>query len=298
MTYVFAFCLSVITLFNSSPLAAAQPDKEGYRYYLTATAIFRDEANYLKEWIEYHTLLGVEHFYLYNNLSIDDYQTILQPYIDSGLVELQDWPYENDENNSWAKIQKECYRNAIDQCKDETKWLFIFDTDEFFVPADHDTISSLIASEEVKKKNKKVARYQFGWVLFGTSGVAKVPSDRLMIEMLTLNQGKENIMYKSIVRPKYVGDKINPHAVSLSDNMKFKKIPLSTAQINHYILRDLDFLLNVKLPRVARYEKSTDYLFRVDEECCHKNGYSDKILRFVPELKARMGINTETKQES
>lgn len=32
------------------------------RYYLAAAAIFQDEAPYLKEWIEYHKLIGVEHF--------------------------------------------------------------------------------------------------------------------------------------------------------------------------------------------------------------------------------------------
>ena len=48
--------------------------------------MFRNEAAYLKEWIEYHHLAGVEHFWLYNNNSTDQWQDVLQPYIDWGIV--------------------------------------------------------------------------------------------------------------------------------------------------------------------------------------------------------------------
>lgn len=35
------------------------------RYYLSIGAIFKDEARFLDEWIEFHLGIGVEHFYLY-----------------------------------------------------------------------------------------------------------------------------------------------------------------------------------------------------------------------------------------
>ncbi len=34
---------------------------------MSLCAIFKDEADYLREWIEFHRIVGVEHFYLYNN---------------------------------------------------------------------------------------------------------------------------------------------------------------------------------------------------------------------------------------
>ena len=46
---------------------------EAKSYNVSACAIFQNEAPYLKEWIEYHRLIGVEHFYLYNNGSTDNY---------------------------------------------------------------------------------------------------------------------------------------------------------------------------------------------------------------------------------
>jgi hypothetical protein len=35
--------------------------------YLSICAIFRHEAPYLREWIEFHKLIGAERFFLYDN---------------------------------------------------------------------------------------------------------------------------------------------------------------------------------------------------------------------------------------
>ena len=42
--------------------------------------MLKDEAGALVEWIEYHVLLGVEHFYVYDNNSGDDVRRRLQRY--------------------------------------------------------------------------------------------------------------------------------------------------------------------------------------------------------------------------
>ena len=39
-------------------------DKNLFLYDLAVVAIFKDEAPYLKEWLDYHLAAGVEHFYL------------------------------------------------------------------------------------------------------------------------------------------------------------------------------------------------------------------------------------------
>ena len=48
--------------------------------YLAACTIYRDAASYLAEWIEFHRLLGVERFFLYDNGSTDDHREVLAPY--------------------------------------------------------------------------------------------------------------------------------------------------------------------------------------------------------------------------
>ena len=54
-------------------------------------AIFRDETQYLAEWLEFHLCQGVEHFFLYNHhSSSDDHEAVLAPYVAAGLVTLDD----------------------------------------------------------------------------------------------------------------------------------------------------------------------------------------------------------------
>ena len=60
--------------------------------YLAIGAVYRNEAPYLREWIEFHRLVGVERFFLYNNRATDDHLEVLAPYIDDGIVVWQDFP--------------------------------------------------------------------------------------------------------------------------------------------------------------------------------------------------------------
>ena len=60
--------------------ASVGVDEYRIRYELTACLKFKDAARFLPEWIEFHQLVGFEHFYLYNNNSSDDYRGALAPY--------------------------------------------------------------------------------------------------------------------------------------------------------------------------------------------------------------------------
>ena len=54
--------------------------------YLSICAVYRDEAPYLREWVAFHSLVGVERFYLYNNRSDDGHREALAPYVEDGSV--------------------------------------------------------------------------------------------------------------------------------------------------------------------------------------------------------------------
>lgn len=49
-------------------------------------AIFKNETMNLKMWLDHYLWQGVEHFYLIDNGSTDNPMTILQEYIDKGIV--------------------------------------------------------------------------------------------------------------------------------------------------------------------------------------------------------------------
>lgn len=132
-------------------------EKRNLKYNVSVCAIFKDEAKYLREWIEFHKIVGIEHFYLYNNFSTDDYLSVLTPYIDSGLVTLIDWPV--------MQGQMSAYRNCVERFQNETQWIGFIDIDEFVCPNSFDKIGDFL---EQFKKRPIVIIY---WRYFGSSGI-------------------------------------------------------------------------------------------------------------------------------
>lgn len=58
-----------------------------FAHELAMVSISKNEGPYIREWIEYHKLMGFTKFYFYDNESEDDTKNILQPYMKAGLVE-------------------------------------------------------------------------------------------------------------------------------------------------------------------------------------------------------------------
>lgn len=133
------------------------------KYNVCICAIFKDEADYLKEWIELHKLVGAEHFYLYNNHSSDHYREVLEPYISAGEVTLTDW--------TDTPGQMSAYSDCVRRYAKETKWIAFIDLDEFIVPNTYDSIYDFL--KQYDRRYPNVIAY---WMCFGTSG--KLQRDR------------------------------------------------------------------------------------------------------------------------
>lgn len=135
-------------------------------------AIFKNEAPYLKEWLEFNHLVGVEHFYMYNNNSEDNYEEILTPYIEKGWVTLVQWPHN--------QKQMESYMDCIEKFSDETKWLGFIDIDEFIVPKSTDNIYDFL------RKFENRGAVNIYWKLYGTSGKIDRDMSGLVTEEFTV----------------------------------------------------------------------------------------------------------------
>lgn len=291
---------------NPSQLLKAKP-LSNCKYYLALVAIFRDEARFLKEWIEFYKLMGVERFYLYNHLSQDNYMEVLAPYIADGTVELNHLVSDTIYPMHWCKLQLSVYERTIRKIEQEVEWLIIVDTDEFIVPVKE---QSLVAA---LKKYDDYASVCVNWRLFGSSGVSEIPSDKLMIETLTNMGVSDNVNYnelhvKSIVKPRYVKGITQPHSVVLShgyeqvtENYEYFYGPHSPyasnniLTINHYWSRDLEFFYRNKLSRVhlvhTLLDKSEEEVL-INKLIKNDRDYSavpdDLIARFVPALRDKV----------
>ena len=145
--------------------------KRTNRFYFSLVLIFKDEAPFLKEWIEYHLILGVDHFYLYNNNSSDHYLTVIQPYMDRDIITLVDWPE--------YPGQYSAYLHWYQSYRQETQWASFIDADEFLCPILE------VSLRDVMKRYEKYPVILAYWKLFGTNGQLMHDDNRLIIEQYT-----------------------------------------------------------------------------------------------------------------
>lgn len=101
-------------------------DKNLFLYNLAVVAILKNEGPYLKEWLDYHLLAGVDHFYLYDNDSTDNQAEVAKPYVEAGLVDYFPTP--------GKCMQMPVYNEAIKRFKFHCRYMAIIDGDEFIYP--------------------------------------------------------------------------------------------------------------------------------------------------------------------
>jgi hypothetical protein len=234
--------------------------KKKFKYKLSIAAIAKNEGVYIKEWIEYHVLVGVEHFYIYDNESDDNTLEVLKPYINSGLVE-----YKFIKNNFVKKDMREspgmlkpqlpAFRDAVRKSKFKTKWLALIDIDEFIVPISKEKIDGILDDIE-NIINKPFVALGIHWVNYTYNG-HKTKPDGLIIENYTKSCGVNKII-KSIVNPRSVITICNPHYAKhffglhgVNENGKQIKNPpgcneyvteqdAKKLRINHYVTKSYE----------------------------------------------------------
>ena len=267
-----------------------------YPYTLSICAIFQNEAPYLKEWLEFHQAVGVEHFYLYNHRSRDHYREILKPYIASGIVELIDKPKVANRIKLFNRLQCKCYNECLARSRSISKWVAFIDIDEYLFPVKEQSLQNVL------KDYEKYGGVYANWRIFGTSCLKKIPKHQVLIEALTSctpHTFSANHYIKSIVRPEYALHFPNPHHPVYrtgyfqvnTDNIPFDGpfqssfIQSNRLRINHYWTRDEDFFYRIKIPRQKRWGEKPNpqhILLKVNQE------KDDAILRFVSGLKERL----------
>jgi len=250
----------------------------------------------MKEWIEFHRMIGVQHFVLVNDRSTDDFMAVLRPYIDAGEVELLTLPCPSEfHGRAWTTFQCAVLDAICKQQRGVSRWLALIDLDEFIVPMETEHLLEALDEHEA------LGGLYVRWEPFGTSHVARLSSDDLLTERLYLRwqfiPGRD-VLGKSIVKPHRVRRTgihrcellsgydyvdLNPGMESASPRIK----------IHHYWTRDEHFLVNEKLPRTAQFKE-----WKLDDEkiAFFKELFNDVpdhgMKRFIPALKERVFSTT------
>lgn len=92
----------------------------------------------LLEWVIYNILLGVEHFYLYDNSKQHPslmYKSILKPFFDANIITYIYFPAFSD--IFWSHVQRVAMNIYLNQFGSLTSWWGMYDIDEFFLPSNY-----------------------------------------------------------------------------------------------------------------------------------------------------------------
>ena len=267
------------------------------KYHISVCQIFKDEAPYLKEWLEYHLLIGVDHFYLYDNNSSDNYMDILEPYIAAGTVTLLSWTLDH--------AQTAAYEDCIRRFRDESDWIGFIDVDEFIVPVAENSFPAFL-----NRFSHRPAVVLY-WRFFGSNGMLQRDTSRLVCEDFTVASEKLYNIGKCFYNSNYeyawnceknktmfhrlwckVGNLLIP-AVDMFDHFTVcnwfpeyhGEIPL---QLNHYAIKSYIEHLEKNKKGDIFYEKPThgDDVFYMRDQRCSVADY--RIYKYLTLLKKRI----------
>jgi hypothetical protein len=252
--------------------------------YLSVCACLGYDAPYLLEWLEFHRLVGVERFFLYNNGDRERQAELLAPYIEGGIVVLHDW--------QTYPPQVPALKHCLEEHREDSRWIAFIDTDEFlFSPIGKALPEAMIDYEGC-------AGVAVNWATFGSSGHRTKPPGLVIENYLYRLNTRRDRLVKNIVDPLRATDCLITHqfvyrtGVAVDEN-RFPVLGPTTTYIsdshlrlNHYFTKseaewraklarrrpdNAEFREDISIERTASYE-----LLATRE---------DAILQYVPALR-------------
>ena len=178
-------------------------DKNLFLYDLAVVAIMKNEAPYVKEWLDYHILAGVDHFYIYDNDSPDNLKQILQPYIDDGTVTYTFYP---------GKCrQMEAYNDAVHRFRFFSRYMAFNDGDEFIFPQNNKSIVEV--ADEILSDKPNACGLAMNFLFYGSNNLETADYSKGVLERFTRHADKAHTSVKTLANPRRIKVVDNPHFV-------------------------------------------------------------------------------------
>jgi hypothetical protein len=241
-------------------------------------AILKAEEPFINEWIAYHRIIGVDHFFLYDNDPSLPLKHLLKGHAE--YVTVVDWPGEHEELPGRNK-QTKAYTDSLRRINH--RWVAFIDGDEFIVLRKHPNLKEFLVQFE------HAGAVLLTWHLFGNNGYYANPKG-LITASLTRRRREPGRMPKSINKVKAILSIENAHTCRLKRGFKavdankrrYSEIlypgKTEVAHINHYMCRSFENWMN----RVERggaayskenYPKNKDHRWRFERELCESKFY-------------------------
>ncbi|MBR3049892.1 MAG: glycosyltransferase family 92 protein [Selenomonadaceae bacterium] len=262
-------------------------DRNLFLYDLAIVAILKDEGNYLKEWLDYHLLAGVDHFYLYDNESPDNQAEVAKPYIDAGLVDYISAPGKH--------MQMKAYNDAVKRFKFHCRYMAFIDLDEFIFPKSNRSIVEVV--DEILANDDNAAGVSFHFQIFGSNGQDKADYSRGVLERFTRRAPREdelNQYRKNIADPRKIDYFQTMHFINLLApfhlvNEDSNPLPSSVCSlpvltkkivVNHYHVKSKEEYTNTKMRRGWPCSSDNPYTYEEFHRHDRNEEFDDDILNY------------------
>lgn len=232
--------------------ALSRPNRNGK---LAMHAMFKDEAAWLSEWLDWHFSQGVDHVFLTNDDSSDDYHSVLKPYLNAGLITLEN----SIDHHDFYHREQEAKNGILKRFGKQYQWIAFLDSDEF-----------LFFEEPIKTSLKKLPANASGmvlnWLIYGTAHVEDLKEGEYLLKKLDRrfpDGHEEHRQVKSIVvcQKGAAFFHHNPHYPNYSpwaplywsDGQRFRpnqsRILHELGHVKHYWYRTENYFKNQKRAR-------------------------------------------------
>lgn len=140
-----------------------------YKYDVVILAVFKNEESFLPEWLDHYLNRNIDHIFLLNDNSVDSSVDIINQHNYKNNITL----INSNESKDIPYRQKYLYNKYYKYLLEETKWIGIFDLDEFCYSPNTLDLKSIIINDYDKTGIQELI---IDWYWFGSNGHIEQPN--------------------------------------------------------------------------------------------------------------------------
>jgi len=216
-----------------------------YEHYCAVCLIIRDENEYLEDWLNWHSVHGADHFYIYDHGSKQPVTEVIK----SLGAKLQNKITVVDWSGSHISAQVEAYNDCLQRFGKVSRWIGFISVDEYVVLKNGKLLPEFLEGYE------EYAGVFAAWVMYGADGQIKKSELPLMRRFLSESPSKASAgVGKVFVQPILMKDMVihNGHPFEGFTVVDENKSPLQSAHlwkentttdaicINHYFTKSYE----------------------------------------------------------
>jgi hypothetical protein len=261
------------------------------KHHLAIAAIFRNENAYLEEWLEYHLMVGFDHFYLYDNDGSMETREVLAPYFRAGVVSHHPFTWidgtRHDRPTYFGGRDKNhvAFGHAARHYRHQVDWMMKIDVDEFLVPLDGDSIADLVD----RRNADEVRCIRIPRIDFGHDGHHKKP-DGLVLASYTRRQAQWTD-HKDLANARFLSNNDRTNSAHswgfrpLAGGHTIRESDVHDMRVHHYYTKSFEEYMTRQNTMRSRPISETGF----EEKNATRNQVRDEcVLRFVPEVERRI----------